>query len=288
MEKKLLIVATALVSGLAVGCGGDSAGTDTAATTSGPAPAGMAPAGSPMAPTATTGAQPATGAGTQTAGAGKGAANSWDTVSRRLAGFSLAAGGAQGGAATGKPAEVAQGVAAPGFRVDPFESFVKVVVPEVAAYTLALPRRLASEYRPAPPKIENLDPNLYKGPLPPVPRRVAGVMYNGAITAILETGEASGNVRHDVIRPGSVIPFGLDGQPDLLVESITMTSLVLRAPDGRTVEVKLSGLPPAVADALRSQFGNPTGGAATPGMGGGGMMPGAGGGGGGGGSKESL
>jgi len=99
-------------------------------------------------------------------------------------------------------------------------------------------------------------------------------MYNGAITAILETGEASGTVRHDVIRPGSVVPFGIDGFADLTVESITMSTLILRYPDGRSVEVKLSGLPPAVADSLRQQFGS--GGGVGGGMPGGGPGLGAG------------
>jgi len=187
--------------------------------------------------------------------------------------------GAAGGATAGKPLGVRSGAVAAKFRQDPFESFVKFVVPEVPAFSLALPRRLAAPYVPPPPPVDEGDPNLIKGPLPPLPRRVAGVMYNGAITAILETGDANGAVQHDVIRPGSVIPYGIPGQPDLTVESITMKSLILRAPDGRSVEVKLSGLPPAVADALRSQFANQGGGGAPGGSMGGMGMDGDGGGG---------
>jgi hypothetical protein len=292
------------LSMILAGCGGES--TDTATTDAAPAdagnpaasgPAGAMPGAMPSAsvPAGAAGSSPNPGANVAQAGAP--AANSWDTVARQVPGFPSPAGGAQspamgqaagagpgapGGAASGKPMGVKPGVAAPKYRQDPFESFVKFVVPEVPAFSLALPRRLAPPYVPPPPPVDEGDPNLIKGPLPPLSRRVAGVMYNGAITAILETGDANGAVQHDVIRPGSVIPFGLPGQPDLTVESITMKSLILRAQDGRSVEVKLSGLPPAVADALRSQFGN-GGGGGTPGGGMGGMGMGGDGGGGGGG-----
>jgi hypothetical protein len=186
------------------------------------------------------------------------------------------AGAAGGGAAMGgKPPEVKDGQVASGFRKDPFESFLKVVVPEIPAYTLALPRRLAAPYVPPAPK-ETDDPLKTKGPLPPLPRRIAGVMYNGAITAILETGDPSGDVMHQVIRPGTKVPSGDPQAGELTVESITLRSLVLRADDGRSLEVKLSGLAPAVADALRGQFSTGSGGGAgAPGMGAG--MPGMGG-----------
>jgi len=224
-------------------------------------------------------------------GIGKGSANSWMTaastvkvdeslVAAGVAAMSAAggqgAGAAGGGAAMGgKPPEVKDGQVASGFRKDPFESFLKVVVPEIPAYTLALPRRLAAPYVPPAPK-ETDDPLKTKGPLPPLPRRIAGVMYNGAITAILETGDPSGDVMHQVIRPGTKVPSGDPQAGELTVESITLRSLVLRADDGRSLEVKLSGLAPAVADALRGQFSTGSGGGAgAPGMGAG--MPGMGG-----------
>jgi len=224
-------------------------------------------------------------------GTGKGSANSWMTaastvkvdeslVAAGVAAMSAAggkgAGAAGGGAAMGgKPPEVKDGQVASGFRKDPFESFLKVVVPEIPAYTLALPRRLAAPYVPPAPK-ETDDPLKTKGPLPPLPRRIAGVMYNGAITAILETGDPSGDVMHQVIRPGTKVPSGDPQAGELTVESITLRSLVLRADDGRSLEVKLSGLAPAVADALRGQFSTGSGGGAgAPGMGAG--MPGMGG-----------
>ena len=233
------------------------------------------------------------------AGAGKGSANSWVTAASTVkvnesivaAGMAATAGSGAGG----KPPEVKDGQVASGFRKDPFESFLKVVVPEIPAYTLALPRRLAAPYVPPAPA-ETDDPLKTKGPLPPLPRRIAGVMYNGAITAILETGDPSGDVMHQVIRPGTKVPSGDPQSGELTVESITLRSLVLRADDGRSLEVKLSGLAPAVADALRGQFSSGSGGGAgapgigagMPGMGGSGGMGGRGNKSGGGGAGASL
>lgn len=288
METKHMI-RTGLVAGILgasmmlAGCGGEDAATTAAPA---PSPAAQVPsAGGGTTPAQATG-MPVPGgyaqAGIKPAGggAGKPASNSWVTAASTVkvdeslvaAGAAAvgAAGGAQGGAAAGgKPPEVKDGQVASGFRKDPFESFIKVVVPEIPAYTLALPRRLAAPYVPPAPK-ESDDPLKTKGPLPPLPRRIAGVMYNGAITAILETGDPSGDVMHQVIRPGTKVPSGDPQAGELTVESITLRSLVLRADDGRSIEVKLSGLAPAVADALRGQFSQGSGGGAgIPGMGGG-------------------
>jgi hypothetical protein len=291
METKNMI-RTSLVAGILgsalmlAGCGGEEA-----ATTATPAasPAAQVPsAGGGLTPGQTMGA-PVPGGNAQAGvkpaggGTGKGASNSWITAASTVkvdeslvaagAAAMTAAGGEAGG---GKPPEVKDGQVASGFRKDPFESFIKVVVPEIPAYTLALPRRLAAPYVPPAPK-ETDDPLKTKGPLPPLPRRIAGVMYNGAITAILETGDPSGDVMHQVIRPGTKVPSGDPTSGELTVESITLRSLVLRADDGRSIEVKLSGLAPAVADALRGQFSQGSGaGAGAPGMGGG--APGMGGG----------
>lgn len=218
-------------------------------------------------------AQQAVGGGAPvTAMSGKGASNSWTqaaTVAKMDPSLVGAAVAAVGGAAGGvKPSETKQGQVAAGFRADPFESFLKLIVPEIPAYTLAIPKRLASPYIPPAPK-ESDDPLKTKGPIIPLPRRVAGVMYSGAITAILETGDPSGqSVEHTVIRPGSRVPSFDPTAGELTVESMTLRSLILRADDGRTIEVKLSGLSPAVADALRGQFG--TGSAGSGGMGAGG------------------
>ena len=288
-----LIVGMFGASLMLAGCGGEDA-----ATTAAPAPAPQAMVGGdednpasggavmPAAAAQVPGAGRSGGMTVAGGGAGKPAANSWITAASSVkvdeslvaagAAAMNAAGGAQGGAATGgKPPEVKDGQVAAGFRKDPFESFIKVVVPEIPAYTLALPRRLAAPYVPPAPA-ETDDPLKTKGPLPPLPRRIAGVMYNGAITAILETGDPSGEVMHQVIRPGTKVPSGDPQAGELTVESITLRSLVLRADDGRSIEVKLSGLAPAVADALRGQFSQGSGGGAgIPGMGGG--MPGMGG-----------
>ncbi|MFM7323168.1 MAG: hypothetical protein ACKO5K_16850 [Armatimonadota bacterium] len=270
-------IAISLLLGLTAltGCTSSDDAGSAGAGTAAPAPAGAGPTAGGTGASPMGGMPAAAGAGAtgQVAGSEAGKdLDSWSTVAKRVPGFPAPAAGQAG---AGKPAEVAAGVPPPN-RADPFESFRKIVVPEIPAYTIALPRRLAAEYRPPAPKVDDVDPNLTKGPLPPVPRRIAGVMYNGAITAILETGDANGSVQHDVIRPGSVVPSGIADPADLVVESITMKALVLRAADGRSVEVKLSGLPPAVADALRGQFGNGTGNAG----GDAGMGVGAGGGGG--------
>jgi len=291
METKNMI-RTSLVAGILgsalmlAGCGGEEAATT---ATPAPSPAAQVPsAGGGLTPSQTMGA-PLPGGNAQAGvkpaggGTGKGASNSWVTAASTVkvdeslvaagAAAMTAAGGEAGG---GKPPEVKDGQVASGFRKDPFESFIKVVVPEIPAYTLALPRRLAAPYVPPAPK-ETDDPLKTKGPLPPLPRRIAGVMYNGAITAILETGDPSGDVMHQVIRPGTKVPSGDPTSGELTVESITLRSLVLRADDGRSIEVKLSGLAPAVADALRGQFSQGSGaGAGVPGMGGG--APGMGGG----------
>jgi len=259
--------------------GGKAAGVDADMASPTPSAAAVVPGAN-----AQTGIKPAGG------GTGKGTSNSWTTAASTVkidesliaagtAAVAAAAGQAGGqagaGATGGKPPEVKDGQVASGFRKDPFESFIKVVVPEIPAYTLALPRRLAAPYVPPAPK-ETDDPLKTKGPLPPLPRRIAGVMYNGAITAILETGDPSGDVMHQVIRPGTKVPSGDPQAGELTVESITLRSLVLRADDGRSLEVKLSGLAPAVADALRGQFSTGSGGGAgAPGMGAG--MPGMGG-----------
>ena len=284
-----LIVGMFGASLMLAGCGGEDAATTAAPA---PAPAAQVPsAGGGTTPAQATGMQVPGGnvqGGMRPAGGGSGkpAPNSWVTAASTVkvdeslvaagAAAMNAAGGMQGGAAAGgKPPEVKDGQVAAGFRKDPFESFIKIVVPEIPAYTLALPRRLAAPYIPPAPK-ETDDPLKTKGPLPPLPRRIAGVMYNGAITAILETGDPSGDVMHQVIRPGTKVPSGDPQAGELTVESITLRSLVLRADDGRSIEVKLSGLAPAVADALRGQFSQGSGGGAgIPGMGGG--MPGMGG-----------
>jgi uncharacterized membrane protein YgcG len=186
--------------------------------------------------------------------------------------------GGMGGAAVagGKPTPVRGGIVALASRKDPFESLFKEVVQITPAWNYAINRRTEAPFVPAVVTPGPVDPGDLP-PLPPVPRRVAGVFYNGGITAIIESGNPPDSVI-TIVQPGAEVDSGVPGVPQLIVESIAMDSLILRARDGRSVEVKLSGLAPSVRDALRQQFA-PAGGGnnAGPGMGGGmmgGGMPG--------------
>ena len=192
-------------------------------------------------------------------------------------------GGAPGGGADAlKPRPIRPGVKVALARNDPFVSFIAFIIEKPPAYSLAVPDRLAPPPKIGVPEGTPRPEDLL--PLPQVPRRVAGVLYNGAITAILETGEPP-NSETTVISPGAKVPSGIPGIPDLTVDSIAMDRLVLRAEDGRTVEVKLSALPPSVQQSLSQQFNGGGGGGAAggggmgggPGFGGGGPRGGGGG-----------
>src|SRR5262249_6142119 len=140
------------------------------------------------------------------------------------------------------------------------------------AYSMLAPIRLAK--LPAPPRPpKNPDPNIEFGPLPYVPRRVAGILYNGSVSAILETGNPGPGAEVQVVQPGQKVPSGVAGIPDLTVASITPTQLTLRAEDGRTVNVALSAVPGGMSVQGAPTGGFPGGGA--PGYPGGGY-PGAG------------
>lgn len=173
-----------------------------------------------------------------------------------------------GGSVGGKPSPIRDGVAADAPRRDPFESVVKPIVQIAPAWDLVIPHRTAP--MPAPPVIDTKTgiPDIDLPPLPPIPRRIAGVFYNGSITAIIESGSPPDSVI-TIVQPGAEVESGIPGIPALVVESITMDSIVLRAKDGRTVDVKLSGLSPAVQDALRQQFSGSGTGGSLPGGGGG-------------------
>jgi hypothetical protein len=160
-------------------------------------------------------------------------------------------GTAPGGAsnATGKPAPVKNGTPATNARKDPFVSYRILEPQKPPAYSFLAPLRLASVPKP-PPLPRNPDPNIAFGPLPYVPRRVAGILYNGSVSAILETG-SPGTGAVEVVQPGSKVPSGIAGIPDLTVASITPTQITLRANDGRTVNVALSGVPTALAGSLQ-------------------------------------
>ena len=159
-------------------------------------------------------------------------------------------------------------------RLDPFVSFYKLVTPRTPATEFAISDRLASQPKPPPVIIENKDPEQLYGPLPLVPRRVAGILYNGGISAILEVGSFPSSQTY-VVRPGDKVDSGTPGMEDMTVESINLTELVLRAVDGRTAKVKISGLRPDQISAIISQAGAGGAGAGAGGPGSG--VPGAGG-----------
>lgn len=299
---KIAVFASAfsILAGLAlVGCGDSSS---SAPPADGVAPGGTAgadPSGGMVAPGGPTAGGPSVplgggnkGGGAQPAGGGAGSrSTSFDGAPENMkklwggagAGQSMppmgggAGMGGGGGAEGPKPTPIRPGIVALASRKDPFESLFKPVVQISPAWDYVINHRTAPEPKYLPEPTTTGDPNIDLPPLPPVPRRIAGVFYNGGITAILETGTPPDS-EIDIVQPGAEIVSQIPGIPTLTVESITMDSLILRAKDGRTVEVKLSGLAPAVREALRQQFGSNTGaggGMGPGGMGPGGMGPGA-------------
>jgi hypothetical protein len=177
----------------------------------------------------------------------------------------LAAGGAGGGgSASAKPEKAIRRVmaSAGGRRPDPFVSFYKVVTQRPAATQFAISDRLASPVKPPALPKDNRPIEDILGPLPIVERRVAGILYNGGISAILEVGTFPSSETY-VVRPGDKVTSGTPDIGDMTVESINLTELMLRAPDGRTAKVKISGLRPDQISAILSQMGNGSAGAGT-------------------------
>jgi hypothetical protein len=174
------------------------------------------------------------------------------------------AGGAGGGASAGKKPEkeIKLVLASTGgkYRSDPFVSFYKLVTPQIPATQFSVSDRLASPAKLPPPPKDLRPPDELYGPLPIVERRVAGILYNGGISAILEVG-AFPNSESFVVHPGDKVPSGTPGIEDMTVESINLTELVLRAVDGRTAKVKISGLRPDQISAILSQVGSGNAGA---------------------------
>lgn len=156
-------------------------------------------------------------------------------------------GGVGGGPVTAapgaaKPTPIRSGVPATQPRTDPFISFFRVVTPRPPAYLYAQPLRVASY--PKPKVVGTVGTAVADlEPLPFVERRVAGILYNGSVSAILETGPSGPGGQVDVVQPGSRVESGIAGVPDLTVESIGPTELILRSEDNRRVQVKLTGLP---------------------------------------------
>lgn len=284
-----------VLGGLAlVGCNSGSSSSDTPPVAPSNAPVSPDMAGAPMSAGAPTGLAPKPGAGGVTAaggGLGKGGqVSSFDAAPESMkklwgggggmmpgAGSGMPTGmpggmpGAGGGDAGAKPAPIRPGAKAVASRKDPFESMIKDVVQISPAWDYVLDHRTQAPLKPVEEIIRTGDPDIDLPPLPPVSRRIAGVFYNGGITAILESGNPPDS-DITIVQPGALVDSQVPGVGQLVVESITMDGLILRAKDGRTVEVKISGLAPAVRDALRQQFSNTNGGVG--GMGPGGMGPG--------------
>lgn len=171
-----------------------------------------------------------------------------------------------------KPAPIVQGKLPPA-RFDPFVSRLIIPLPREYAYTLAIPERLAPYPKPPVVIVKELDPDLRLGPLPYVQRRVAGFLEYGGVSALLETG-GYGNGAMDIIQPGQRIQSGIAGVGQLTVESISSSEVVLRADDGRTVRVALSGVPGGLNIAPSGGSGIPGGpGGPPPGFGGPGGPP---------------
>ena len=139
-------------------------------------------------------------------------------------------------------APIKPNVKAPKFRGDPFVSYRNPAVARTAAYEFIVPIRVASR---AQPKVKppTGNPEVDFGPLPYVPRRVAGVLYNGEVSAILETGTPGQDSTVEIIQPGTSVSSGIPGFPNLSVAVISPTQVILRADDGRTVSVPLTLAP---------------------------------------------
>ncbi|WP_395094696.1 hypothetical protein [Armatimonas sp.] len=185
-------------------------------------------------------------------------------------------GGMGGGSGAGgsKPSPIRDGVIPVASRKDPFESVIKPVVQITPAWDYVMGHRTAPVWVPKDLPVPGAVNPDDLPPLPPVPRRVAGVFYNGGIAAIIESGiPPDSDVT--IVQPGAEVDSLIPGVPPLVVESISMEHLILRARDGRSVEVKLSGLSPAVRGALNQQFNSGGGAGNGPGMGSG-MGPGMG------------
>lgn len=275
----VLIVAAIVF--LLVGRGGspDTTATTTPATPGAsfdPGAAGdPAAAGDPMASAGyssmggATGMAPSMGAsaaGTSAAGVPRKVVTSFDDAPGRLAGAAGApspgapAGAADAGVAgIGKPKGVVEGRRAAAARPDPFVSkwIPRVRFTPPPASLFVLPIRLAAAPKPPVRIRDESGRTIALTPLPYVPRRVAGILTNGSVSAILETGNPGLDADVRVVTPGERVPSGITGIADLTVESITSSQVTLRAPDRRTVVVKLSNLPPGSVQQGPGQGGYP-------------------------------
>jgi hypothetical protein len=216
--QRVLTALTLVISLWAVaGCGGDSSTATTSSASTAPAadattPDLGGPAGGPggmsqppmMAQTSGAKQMMAGGNGGGVKPAGK-LLTSWDGAPKSYVGAPTDAGGAGVMAGPGgKPKPIVEGIAAAKARKDPFESLFKPT-------TLLSPSLFAVTHRTAPDLIltpstpaPTGDPSFDLPPLPFEPRRIAGVMYNGAIAAILEVGTPPNSIT-TIVLPGTEV-----------------------------------------------------------------------------------
>jgi hypothetical protein len=126
---------------------------------------------------------------------------------------------------------------------DPFESKPKLELTEIPA------KRISVTF----PETKLTPHQQSKLPLPDFQYGLTGIMFNGSISAVLET-QIGNKVLHNYVSPGALIPTNDENIPYLMVDSITTDNLVLKSPDGRTTNVSLSGVPPDVLNDLKSKF----------------------------------
>lgn len=131
-------------------------------------------------------------------------------------------------------------VEAKNWRSDPFESNSKLA---------ENPKRITVTF----PETKLTPQEQSKQPMPDFQYGLSGVMFNGSISAVLET-RIGNKVLHNYVSPGALIPTNDENIPYLMVDSVTMEDLILKAPDGRTTKVSLLGVPPDVLTDLRSKF----------------------------------
>jgi hypothetical protein len=124
-------------------------------------------------------------------------------------------------------------VEAKDWRSDPFESHKRT--------TVTFPETKLSPQQQA------------KLPLPDFHYGLTGSMFNGNVVAVLET-RIGQKVLHNYVSPGALIPTNDKDIPYFMVDSITADDLILKSPDGRVINVTLSGLPPDALNDLKSKF----------------------------------
>lgn len=134
-------------------------------------------------------------------------------------------------------------VEAKDWRSDPFEAKPKLELTEIPA------KRSSVTF----PETKLTPQQQAEIPLPSFNYGLTGIMFNGTVSAVLET-RMGDKVLHNYVSPGALIPTNDENIPYLMVDSLTENNLVLKAPDGRITNVSLSGVPPDALNDLKSKF----------------------------------